>query len=94
MYAPAFTVTNVNPNAFEVGALLNATLALPLNCLLKLLPVERSNVTLPPVPWSEYVSLNVFAAIDVVDITLPVTVNVLPLNVKFDSTFAPNATAL
>jgi len=82
---------NVNPNAFEAGALLNVIVAEPLNCLLKLFAVERSNVTLPPVPWSEYVSLNVvadinvLAATDVVTIILPVTVNVLPLNVILSS---------
>jgi hypothetical protein len=90
-YAPAFTAVNVNPNAFEAGGLLNVIVAVPLNCLLKLFAVDRSNVTLPPVPWSEYVSLNVVAAInveaaiDVVTVTFPVTDNVLPLNVKLSS---------
>jgi len=35
------------------------SVAVPLNCLLKLFAVDRSNVTLPPVAKSEYVSLNV-----------------------------------
>ena len=49
-YAPAFTDTKVNPNAFDAGAFTNDIVAVPLNCLLKLFAVERSNVTLPPVP--------------------------------------------
>ena len=52
MYAPAFTVTKVNPNAFPAGGLLIEIVAVPLNCLLKLLPVDKSIVTLPPVPKS------------------------------------------
>ncbi len=51
-YAPAFTVNKVNPNALEVGALLNVIVAAPLNVLLKLLAVEQSIVTLPPNPKS------------------------------------------
>jgi len=53
-YAPALTVVNVNPNALGAsGALLIETVAVPLNCLLKLLAVAKSIVTLPPVPKSE-----------------------------------------
>ena len=52
---------------------MNETVELVLNCLLKLFPVERSIVTLPPVPWSEYVSLNVVAAIDELKFAAPVT---------------------
>jgi len=85
-YVPALIITNVNPKAFDAGALLNEIVAEPLNCLLKLFAVERSNVTLPPVPSSEYVSLNVVAATDVVTTTFPVTLNVLPSNVILDST--------
>ena len=48
-YAPAFTVNNVNPNALEAGALVNVTVAVALNCLLKLFAVEQSIATLPPV---------------------------------------------
>ena len=44
---------NVNPNAFDAGALLNAILAVPVNTLLKLFPVVKSNVTEPPEPKSE-----------------------------------------
>lgn len=44
---------NVNPNAFDAGGLLNDIVAVPLNCLLKLFAVAKSNVTLPPVPKSE-----------------------------------------
>jgi len=56
-YAPAFTIVKVNPNAFDEGGLLNVSVAAALNCLLKLLPVERSIVILPPVPKLENVSL-------------------------------------
>ena len=48
--APAFTVVKVNPNAFVAGGLIYVIVAAPLNCLLKLFAVERSKVTLPPVP--------------------------------------------
>ena len=52
--APAFTAVNVNPNALGApGALLIVIVDVPLNCLLKLFAVKRSNVTLPPVPKSE-----------------------------------------
>ena len=79
-YAPAFTTTKVNPNAFDAGAFVNVIVDVPLNCLLKLFAVDRSNVALPPVPKSEYVSLYV------VDATLPVTDNVVPSNNIADST--------
>ena len=52
-YAPAFIVVIVNPNAFDAGGLLNVIVADPLNCLLKLFAVDKSNVALPPVPKSE-----------------------------------------
>jgi hypothetical protein len=51
--APPFTDTNVNPNALDAGGLLKVIVAFPLNCLLKLFAVERSIVTLPPVPKFE-----------------------------------------
>jgi hypothetical protein len=78
----------------------------PLNCLLKLFAVERSNVTLPPVPKSEYVSLKVVAVIfsvaDIAPVTAispvwfvsPVIDNILPSNVKFVSTMAPTGELL
>lgn len=62
------------------GALLIEIVAAPLNCLLKLLAVERSNVAEPPVPKSLYVSLNVVGA------TCPETPNIEPSNNKLDST--------
>jgi hypothetical protein len=52
----------------------------PLNCLLKLFAVERSIVTVLPVPKSLNVSLNV------VDATLPITDKVVPSNNIEDST--------
>ena len=57
--APALTIVNVNPNAFDAGGFVYVSVAVLLNCLLKLFAVDRSNVVLPPVPKSAYVSLNV-----------------------------------
>jgi len=97
----------VKPNAIgDDGAFENATVAVPLNCLLKLFAVERSIVTLPPTPKLLYASLNVvelmFVVADIAPVTLtspvcivfPVIVNVDPLNVILLSTFAPNGDAL
>ena len=50
--APALTIVNVNPNAFEAGGLENVNVDVPLNCLLKLFAVDRSNVAVVPVPKS------------------------------------------
>ena len=61
-YAPALITTKVNPNAFDIGALLNTIDAVALNCLLKLFAVVRSNVAEPPVPKSLNVSLYVVDA--------------------------------
>ena len=72
----------MNPNAFDAGGFVNVTVDVPLNCLLKLFAVDKSNVALPPVPKSEYVSLYV------VDATLPVTDKVVPSKVKLLSTLA------
>ena len=81
--------------------MLNVTVAVALNCLLKLLAVDRSKVALPPVAKSLNVSLNVVEVICVVAVTAPVTftspvcvvfpiiVKVDPLNVILASTFAP-----
>jgi len=64
----------VNPNAIgDVGAFENATVAVALNCLLKLFAVERSIVRLPPAPKLEYVSLYVVELIFVVADIAPVT---------------------
>ena len=52
---------------------MNVIVALPLNCLLKLLAVDRLKATLPPVPKSLNVSLNVVEVICVVAVTAPVT---------------------
>ena len=80
---------------------MNVIVAFALNCLLKLLAVDRSKLTLPPVPKLLNVSLNVVELIYVVAVTAPVTftspvcvvfpiiVKVDPLNVILASTFAP-----
>jgi len=71
--------------------LVNVIVGVVLNCLLKLFAVDKSITTLPPVPKSEYVSLNVVDAIYPVTSILPVCVifpvnpNVVPSKVKFDS---------
>jgi len=44
---------NVNPNAFDAGGLLNVIDDVPVNTLLKLFPVVKSNATEPPEPKSE-----------------------------------------
>ena len=73
---------------------MNAIVAAPLNCLLKLFAVDKSNVAEPPVPKSLNVSLyvvddiNVLASIDVVAVIFPVIASVLPSNVKLLSTLA------
>ena len=81
-------VVKVNPNAFVAGGLLYVKVAVPLNVLLKLFAVERSNVTLPPVPKSECVSLKVVDVICVEDTIFPVIDKLVPSNVKLFSTFA------
>ena len=40
----------------------NVIVDVPLNCLLKLFDAAKFNVTLPPVPKSKVVSLNIVAA--------------------------------
>jgi hypothetical protein len=86
--APAFTTTKVNPNAFDAGGFVNVSVAVPLNCLLKLFAVDKSNVALPPVAKSEYVSLYV------VDATLPVTDKVVPSKIRLLSTAAPTGESI
>ena len=56
-----------------------------MNCLLKLFAVDRSNVTLPPVAKSEYVSLNVVELIYPLAPMFPVKLIVVPSNVKLGS---------
>ena len=51
---------------------MNDIVAVPLNVLLKLLAVVRLSATLPPVPKSLYVSLNVTELTAPVTLTLPV----------------------
>ena len=80
-YAPAFTTVNVNPNAFDTGGLLNVIVDVPVNTLLKLFAVVKSNVIELPEPKSEYVSLNIVDVVAPLIVTFPVVVRVLPSKV-------------
>jgi len=50
---PPFVNANVNPNAFPAGAFENVNVVVVVTVLLKLLPVFKFIVTLPPLPNAE-----------------------------------------
>ena len=53
VYAPPFVRAKVKPNALPDGGFENVNVAFPFAVLVKLLAVDKSTVTEPPVPKFE-----------------------------------------